>query len=219
MSLIALEGRGGTELTLYQPRYGQWRGDVLLDVPDELSGKVTLSVGDVSLVGTIESGGPSGGTARYLVVGGLAWSTRVAPADYRTEAATGVRLKTVLIDLARACGAYADGVDLPPDTRLGDSYSRLSGPAREALSRLASVGACPSWYMSNEGRTVFGERTGGAIDVPHRVRDPRVLTLGIRRVSSDTYAPWVPGATFEGARIDSVLTRITMRDSIIELRS
>ncbi len=217
MSLVRINGANAPKAEIYQPRYGSWWADVETDNDAVLSGDVTLTIGDMTLAGTIKEGGVSDGTGRWHVRGGLAWDTVIAERPYQSDANAGVRLRTVLTDAARDCGAFAAGVDLPTDTRVGSSYSRVAGSGRSTLDALLPYG-CPPWYVSTAGRTVFARRAATDITAVARVRR-RNLAHGLRWVSVDEYAPWIPGGVFEGATLDYVLIRATERDTIIELKT
>lgn len=218
MSLVQIGGVSGTTAEIYRPRYGTWRGVVNTGTDTILSGSVSVSVGDLSLSGVIVDGGISGGVGRWLVRGSAAWDAVIGARAYHTDAAAGVRLRTVLIDAARDCGAYDAGVTLPNDARVGSSFLRPEGRARLILAGLRESGLCPPWYTADDGGTVFAERSGGEVQAAARVK-VRDLALGLRWVAVDEYAPWTPGSLFEGGRLDYVVIRVGERDSILELRT
>lgn len=218
MSLLTINGAPVTKGDIFLPRYGSWWADVETDNDALYEGRVTLTCGDLEIVGTVVpgAGGVSDGTGRWHVRGGLAWDTVVEARPYQTDASSGVPLRTVLTDAARDCGAWDAGVDLPPAARVGSSYSRIAGPARDTLDQLRARG-CPPWYMTPAGRTVFAVRPSPTITATARVRR-RNLAHGLRWVSVDEYAPWSPGAVFEGATLGYVLIQATERDTVLELK-
>lgn len=218
MSLVTVGGVSCTTAEIHRPRYGSWRGVVDTDGDSTLSGVVSLVIGDLTLSGVIAGGGVSGGVGRWEVRGSVAWDKVIASRPYQTDAAAGVRLRTILIDAARDCGAYDAGLTLPSDARAGSSFLRSEGPARLLLATLRASGLCPPWYVDTNGGTVFAERSAGEVSSVSRVKD-RNLALGLRWIGVDEYAPWTPGALFEGGRIDYVVIRANKRDSLLEVRT
>lgn len=224
MSFATLERQNAPTVELFRPRYGQWWADVETDNPTLLTGDVSLVVGDLTLAGAIERGGISGGIGRYRVRGGLAWSTLVPAVSYHAD--SGVRLRTVLADLARDAGAslarargasetaaLAAGnelvgrLDYPTDIPLGASVLRPAGLAREALARLREHRLIPPWYASDAGRTVFAVRSPGALTAP-RTPARRNTARGVLWTAVDAVAWASPGGTLEGATVDSVTVRV-----------
>ena len=61
----------------------KWLAEISLDEEATLAGRVTLQLADLAWVGTVVSGGPSGGRSQYRLVGGAggwARSLRCGPA-------------------------------------------------------------------------------------------------------------------------------------------
>lgn len=218
MSLATIGNQRSTRGQLYVPSYGAWTAYVHTDNETLLSGVATVSIGDLTMTGTIVPGqsGISASEGYYAVQGGIAWETRIGQRAYQTDASSGVRLKTILRDIAQDAGVDVATVDFPPDVRAGSSWERLPGLARSALDVLRDSGLAPPWYLTPAGRTVFAARATGEIREGARVKR-RSLDLGIRYLQVDSYAPWVPGLSFEGATIGAVRFRWTSETATVEL--
>jgi hypothetical protein len=158
MTIFATCGGSPVErATIHVPYQGPWYADVvwLDDAPDVGSGSVTLVIGAVSFVGTIDPhhAGVFGDkrTAR-LVAGANGWQQSIAARGYANDA--GIKASTVAGDAANAVGetigSFAGGVD-----RLGAHYTRDSGPASRTIEDAAK--GVP-WWVDYSGNTQVGTR-------------------------------------------------------------
>lgn len=185
-------------LAVVWPRAGAWRADVTLEggasgaEAPTVGERVTLTVGTAAasraFVGTvIHSGLDAPGLPHVVLQGGAGWERlATSPLAYQSDA--GVRLSTVLRDLATRAG---EAVEQPADRILGTTYalhaSRYADPMRlrDALVSLARVGALGPWRADPDGTTRFGARStdGQAVAVRATVlrRDSGVglVVLGI----------------------------------------
>ncbi len=218
---MALLGtRRTTDLDLMLPPAGGWLGYCSLDSGDPPSaGAVTLTVGDLQLVGRIlpDRGGlDAPAHPRVVVAGGDGWRTLLSRGDYSST--NGVRLLTVLKDLATLAG---ETYDAPADVTLGPSYGwEASMPrrpirARAVLADLMALGAIPTWRVAASGRTRFDAwPTLPAADARGRIVS-RDLSRGMREVALDnSVAAFLPGATLEGVTI----ARLAIHEHDAELR-
>jgi hypothetical protein len=181
-------------------------------------GPAVLTVGDLILQGTVVDGrageeAPSAWSGIWVT--GAAWDTvlKVRPTYQNDE---GVRLKTVLKDLGTDCGITMPQTLLagaPPDLSVGPFWTRPKFNAdksrrtgRNELNALVSARAMPPWWIDALGNTRFATRTTGEVAAVSRVTG-RDITIGMRRASVDSPASFVPGGTFDGARIGRVVVR------------
>ena len=105
MSFAHVNGIRLVSVSLGMPAYGLWMADVDGDLPGNLTGGVTLVVGNLSLVGSVYRQGSFAGQAKARLVGGYGgWRQDVSAASYSNPA--GVRLSTVLLDLAAEQGVH-----------------------------------------------------------------------------------------------------------------
>ena len=178
--------------TIVIPWVGLWSADVMLDSTATLSGLVTLTLGTLSLVGSIFRQADWAGALRLRLIGGHGgWLKTLPPSGYNLI--TGVQLSTVLGDAARDVG---ETVKLASDRSLGNFYTREEAPAERLLNRLSST-----WYVRPDGSTYVGDRASGEI-----VSQFDVLSYDGGRGSAlvgvtDAYADWTPGRTFRSAQI------------------
>lgn len=176
-----------------------------------IGARLTLAMGDLSLVGTVTSSAydlPD--QPRVLLLGGAGWSTPTAAASF--QSAGGVRLSTVLRTLAM--GAGNEPYDAPPEAIVGQAFgwpgSTPTEPvdARAVLAHLVRRKTLTTWRVAPNGRTRFDAWPKlGAADTFGRIKG-RNLSVGARRVALDTHAAaFLPGATLEGVTIRRVIFR------------
>lgn len=217
MSLLGTQQIARLELSV--PPAGGWYADVTLAsgaIP--ALGPVTLTVGDLSLVGTVTRAGfDHAEQPRVVVEGGAGWGKALARGSY--QSAAGVRLSTVLRDLSAAAG---EPHDAPVDVILGSAFAwpahapRAPVRGRTVLSMLLALGVLSTWRVAPSGRTRFDAwPAAGAVDEHVRVAS-RDLGLGLRCVGLDvTTSGLLPGATLENVPI----RRVVFRESAGELRA
>ena len=192
MSLAAINGNAVARARVQVSAWGAWWAELALPDAVELSGAVTIAFADLTLKGTIVSGGAANGNAGYRVVGGAGgWGKQVDAAGYADDA--GVSLATVVGDAARAVGETLAGV---PATRLGPGFARSStAPASAVLNAVAPR----AWRVDFDGVTRFGPRpittyTGSAARTR---RDP---LNAIVELATETIGNLVPGVIVDSAQ-------------------
>jgi len=180
-----------TSARVYLPAWGVWYAEVDLDGEHTLTGAVSLVVADLTLVGTVLSGGPENGRSHYRVVAGKGgWGKTIPAKSYANDA--GVKASTVLLDAADACGETILASTLPT-TRPGAAWTRPEGRARTVLEQLAPRG----WYVGEDGVTRIGSRTPGTLPagVTH---GPVDLARGCVELASESIAAILPGIVVDG---------------------
>ena len=188
--------------SLWIPKCGAWVADVSTALPSALFGSVTLTVGDLSLVGTIVRQGAYAGSRTFRVVGGAGrWATALPARSYTL--ASGLPLATVLGDLAAECG---ETLGLVAGGYLGTSFVRLAGPANRTLLNLA-----PDWWVDSLGITQTTPRAASIVKRPFMATN-RIGAAGVVQVATESPGEWLPGAAFQSPLLsDSVLTALAVR--------
>jgi hypothetical protein len=191
--------------SLHVPPAGGWLADLSLDATTlPALALATLTIGDLSLVGTLTQAAfddhPLGGARpRVLLEGGAGWGKPLARLGQYGGGP--LRLSVVLRDLA---GLVGELYDRPADVLLPDSWGWPAGARGwTVLADLQARGAIPTWRVDPAtGHTVFAPwPSTGAADATGRVMH-RNLTLGRRHVGLDSrVAAWLPGGTVEGVAI------------------
>ncbi len=214
-----LDGQTITSGTVRQFEQGDWLADIATNsgtrIPD--GKRISLVVENIVLSGAIIRGNISGDVGRYLVSGRPEWDKPIPsrPRNAHRSSAS-VLLQTVLSDILQDVfgSSWQSIVVLPPAARLGEHYERpgtsgdVTVTGRELLALLKL-----SWYVRNDGVTVFGTRESGTVkpsDTP--LVSYRNDALGLRAVMTEDPVAFVPGLTFEGEIIGEVVYSITPED-------
>lgn len=190
MSLASLQGTDITRARVSVPAWGVWWADVDLADDVELAGRVTLLFADLTLSGTVMSGGASNGRAAYRIAGGAGnWGAELPAKGYSND--LGVKVSTVLQDAAEGAGEVLAGA---PSTRLGPHFARAKGPASAVLNALAPR----AWYVAYDGTTTIGARPVTA----YAGSEPRTRVdagAGVVELATEELAAFVPGVTVDGS--------------------
>lgn len=140
---------------VHVPSSGPWFADVELEGDPDVEGQVTLQLGELALVGTVDAtrSGTFGLQRKLrLVAGAGSWGKLLGAKAYHNDA--GVRALTVAEDAAREAGESL-GDATPASTTIGKDYVRPSGVAARALED-ALGGA--NWWVDYDGVTQAGTR-------------------------------------------------------------
>jgi hypothetical protein len=179
------------------PLYGTWAGDVKVITPETITNPVTLSFGNLTLMGHVYRSGAFSGIQYVRLVGGAGgWRQTVQAQAYSNP--NNVKLSTVLGDAAAAVG---EQVNVVTDTTLGSFYIRENAPAERLLRQLAG----PLWWMNPAGVTQIGPRSSSAISTAFLVE---TWDAGTNKflISTEDYASWMPGNTFTAPTVPNSQT-------------
>jgi hypothetical protein len=176
-----LDGHRLTAVRLTIGNTGPWHAEVDFEGEPEVSGRVTMKLGALELVGTLvaEQSGTFGLQRKArLVAGGGGWASELGRKAYHNDAQ--VKAQTVAADAARECGETL-GTFVPSAERIGVDFVRDVGPASRVLERV--IGGAP-WWVDYAGVTQVGPRaavsaTTGTYEVlAYEPRD-RLATLAV----------------------------------------
>lgn len=194
-----LQGHRVTSARVWLPAWGCWYAEVMLDGEHALAGRVTLKLADLSLVGTVLSGGAEKGRSSFRIVSGAGGWGRVIPAASEADDG-GVKASKVLLAAAKACGESFDTTTLP-STRIGPAYARREDQACRVLE-LLSPG---SWYVGEDGVTRIGRRAASTISRSVPRTTPVDLARRTVTLAPDSAAGILPGVTVDGIEAVDVL--------------
>lgn len=186
-----LAGHRATSASVNIPAWGCWFADATLDEEVTLAGEVSLVLNDLTLKGTVVSGGPYKGRSSFRIAGGSAgWGKSIKAQSYTSDA--GVKMLTVLADAATAAGEKLDAATVPKSS-IGPSFVRPEGPAARVLENL-SQGA---WYVGEDGVTRLGRRAAKKLEgsFTHGTLD---RSRGTVQVIAESIAKILPGVIVDG---------------------
>ncbi len=154
-----VDGELLVEATLHVPNIGPWWADVLfLEAPD-VEGSVVLTIGELTLRGTVTRTGTFGLQRNARIVAGAGgWGTMVEETHYHSD--SGVSARTVAEDAARLAGETLGGFN-PAAVTVGIDYARQTGPASRVLEDV--IGSVP-WYVDYDGQTQVGTRSSSEVN-------------------------------------------------------
>lgn len=188
MSFVSLNGERLTMARVLVGNVGPWVADCDFETapPVEPGARVTLRVGALTLLGTVDAlaEGAFGEQRRVRVVAGAGgWGKPAAPVAYHNDA--GVKAKLIAEDAARLVGETL-GTFVPAAERVGVDYVRRDGAAASVvLEDVIGVGAGVAWYVDAAGVTHVGTRpaagmlTAGTYEVVAYDPRERVATLTV----------------------------------------
>lgn len=195
---VNIAGFAVMSLALSIPYYGLWTADVTLAQAQFIPSNATLSIGAMSLVGTVVRAAQFGGSRSARLVGGYGgWRNSVVARAYQSP--VGVKLSHVIGDAAAEVG---EKVSVASDRSLGVNFIREATVASQLLRQLSNG----LWWMDFTGTTQVGTtRASGAIASAFQV----ITSSGGKghyTIATETPADWVPGATFTAPTVPTTKT-------------
>lgn len=190
--------------SLLIPLVGAWTADLHLASPTPISGQVTVTIGNLTLAGTVLRADVYGGQVRArLVAGAGGWRTTIPAQGYGHG--TGVKLSTVAQDAASACG---EQVNVAVDQTIGNAFVRVGfdeSVASDVLWQLVAQGIIPGWHIDQSGVTQLTAWPSSTISTPFTVTDQKP-DEGIVVVGTEDYASWMPGCLFTNTLLSTTFT-------------
>lgn len=162
--------------------------DTAIPIPSSLA----LTIGDLTMTGTVTNGADFGGQAGYTWEAGAgAWSTLLEQRPpYHNDG--GVMLSAVAADLAQDAGELGAVLDGIPDRSLGADWTRPTATARDLLDALTGG----AWWLANDGTTHIGPRPAGTYSSSTlTLHYEPAIRMGRAQDSGDLIAGLAPGVT------------------------
>ena len=179
------------------PYYGTWTADIVLPTGVPITNPVTLTLGDLELVGTvIRQGVFAGDLSVRIVGGGGGWGKELPARGY--SHIIGVRLSTLLADVASESG---ESIVVDSDRSVGTLWARERAKG-ESVLRFLTDG---KWWVDAAGVTQTKARDGSVISNPFTVIS-RASAAGHFEIATEALAPWMPGRTFSTSTVPDVQT-------------
>lgn len=189
------------------PEYGVWsvRAELVGGKVPAAGARVTVTLGDLVLSGTVRVSEVYVGLAEAFIVGGAdGWGKQVKRRWYRAD--NGVRLATVAGDLALDAGETLAPLGALDTAKLGYAWIRPEGPASTALNELGRP-----WFVDLDGRTVIGDRPRVTRSGLKIGAEPYIPSLRKATLTSpdDKLAAFVPGSVITSEGIPTLTIRAT----------
>lgn len=203
----SLNGFRITSARVHLPAFGAWYVEASLDTEQTIAkgaaAKVVLS--DLTLVGTVLSGGPEKGRSDYIVIGGKGgWANDLPKKSYAND--LGVKLSTILSDAATAVGETID-LGSRSAEKVGPAYVRKQGPAARLLERHAPG----AWYVDSSGTTKLGRRAASTLSAKVPRVSPVDHARGTVTLAPETLADLQPGVVVDGLEAVDVIHEISAK--------
>lgn len=182
------------------PLYGAWFADLTLAVPDDFAAgdSVTITIGELSLKGTIaRSSGFSGSRSMRVIAGAAGWRKLVASKGYSLS--SGVKLSLVLADAAADAG---EKIVTDSDRSLGPVFTRRGNRPAERVLKDTLDG---QWWIDNLGVTQTKARASTAISTPFTILNYSGAK-GRFQIATEAYQDWTPGRTFQSPLLTAAQT-------------
>lgn len=180
--------------SLMIPLVGTWTADLTLAGQQNVSGKASVVIGNLTLAGYIYRSDVYGGQVRARMVGGAGgWRQPTTPQGYGNSA--GIQLSTVLDDVAQQIG---EQINIAADMSIGNAFARVAfatSVASDVLWQFVSQGIVKAWYVDPSGVTQTSAWPTAAVNTPYTVTDQKT-DEGIVVVATEDYASWLPGCSF-----------------------
>jgi hypothetical protein len=182
--------------SFFMPWYGRWALDADLVLPNTASGSLSVTIGNLNLVGfAYRTDNFAGVTSVRGFAGAGGWDKTLEPRAINSQP---VSLSNVLQTTAQEVG---ETVNVQNDGGVGNFYIRPQGVASNVLRNL-----CPLWWIDNSGVTqVANTRPSTAISSTFVVEHFNPGT-GVATIATEDIASWVPGNTFTGPTVPNVRT-------------
>lgn len=201
MSFADLSGLRVLSGRVRVPARGAWTAELAVVDDAPLAGPVTLTIGNLALVGAIVRSAAHVGALMVQLVGGAGgWGADLPPRAYQNPA--GVLMSMVLGDAAIEAGEV---LAVEGDRAVGTDYVRARGAGGVLLAALA-----PEWWVDAAGTTHTAARPAGAPIASDTLVESYSGSSGRLVVSTEDPAAWTPGATFANATITTPLVVSTV---------
>jgi hypothetical protein len=179
------------------PTYGLWTAEIQLPGGEQVPDDGSIVVGDLALLGHVYRQSYFAGSRSLRLIGGRGgWSKTIPRKAYRL--ANGVPIGMILKDAAAECG---EAINVPNDSTVGSSWTRAEDLASVTLRTLAGA----NWYIDPAGIVQVKARPVAAVRTQFDVID-QIGALGKVTIATESYAAWMPGATFTSPFLDATYT-------------
>jgi|HubBroStandDraft_1064217.scaffolds.fasta_scaffold03928_3 hypothetical protein len=190
--------------SLVIPLVGVWTADLTLANAPTLSGKVSVTIGNLTLAGTVYRSEQYGNQVKCRLVGGAGgWRSSIPVQGYGSS--NGIMMSTVLNDAAAACG---ETVNVANDQSIGNGYARVSfdtSVASDVLWHMIDLGFMPAWYVDVNGTTQNVAWPSSTVGTPF-LPTSQHPDQGMIEIATEDYASWLPGCSFSHPLLSGTYT-------------
>lgn len=204
-SWCQLDGKRVTSGVVTIPTNNIWSAELSLAESALPSTNCVLTVGNLSLVGTVVRQAAFAGVVRTKLVGGAGgWRKAVDSQQYSNS--VGVSAKMVLNDLAKAVG---ETLSWASDINLGNTWTRQAAQAVYNLKLIAGQ----NWHVKPDGATTLDAWDSSAISSQLMVINA-TGSEGRFQIATEDMASWLPGRTFVSPTVTEAQSIATVQHFI-----
>lgn len=199
-AFIAVDGHTLRSLSLRVAPVGPWTAEVdFAEAPALAFGqRVTLTIGDTELIGTIsELGHFALQKGARIVAGAGAWGNTLKERGYHNDA--GVKAQLLAQDAAREIGETL-GMFQPTVERIGLDYARPNNVAASKVLEYAAGGT--PWWVDYAGVTHVGPRTTSELPASAYVVTQCNARERVAELAVDDLSQLVVGSVIQDERFD-----------------
>ena len=204
MSVVTVNGEAVTFWRIPMPRIGMWTAELRVDADADITGQVTVQIGDgLQLKGTVVRGGAFALSGSLFVVGGAGGMSKIATPRHYNDASVSTILGHLLGDAGER---LSDTIDASVLNRNLASWTTAALPTGALIARLVATLGGLAWRVLPDGSFWLGEETwpdSGLVDPGDYTITAEDPSEGSAIVAS--LAPLLlPGTTLDGRRLSRV---------------
>ncbi len=212
MGMNTINGDDILKMRMYEPRVGIWHADIDSDTDTDITKGTAVTIelenGLVTFTGTVFRGGIESGRWMGRIVGGAGGLRTEVAAKYYQNATFGVVLAELMTASGETLNTLTDSaITLHQRARWWRARGKVSHEIKTIVDLLNRSEGDPGYIfrMQRDGTLFLGVDTFAVLEFQHEELDRKQNLSEV--VIAPLQAPsLLPGVTFNGERIDYVLT-------------